>query len=227
MKPLALALAAVLGTGCIIVDDDDTPCSTASLTLEWDFLTFDGVTGTVTGCAGADVDWVDVYVDGQFADSFPCTDGAGTVSAWSGSVVTAEGIDGLGRIAYRDWVTAPSGCGSRFAAVRPAEGAVNLNYSSPACVSSPCFLWFSVYDEEARALAAVVATDSPASVKDDYPYPDDVVIRLAVGSYTLDWMQLVSSSYTHEAISCAPSTFDVGGAALTDRPVGLVASCAD
>jgi hypothetical protein len=223
MKPLALALAAVLGTGCIVVDDDDA-CSTSSLTLEWDFLRSDNA---VTGCAGAGVDLVDVYVDGQFVDTFFCGEGGGTVGpVWAGSVVTVEGIDLAGRIAYRDQVTSASSCGNRFAAVRPAEGTVNLNYSAPGgCSASPCFLWFSVFDEISSTYAAVIAQDSPASVKDDFLYPEDVVIRLAVGTYTLEWMELVSSAFAGQALTCNASTFDVAGASPTDVPLTLLAAC--
>jgi hypothetical protein len=226
MKPLALALAAtILGSGCIVVDDNGpAPCGASNLTLEWDFQLS---TGAVAGCATAGVQWVDVWVGSDFADSFACADGGGTVYASAGSVVTVEGIDAAGRIAYRDWVTAPGGCGTRYASVRPAEGTANLNYGAeaPGCTSSPCYLWFSVYDETAATWAAVIDLGSPASVKDDYPYPEDVVIRLAAGSYTLDWMELVSNAFAGEQMTCAASAFDVAAAQATVVPATLTAAC--
>jgi hypothetical protein len=225
MKPLALALAAaLLGTGCIVVDDDDGPAPcTSNLTLDWDFQL---ATGAVTGCAGADVQWVDVWVDGQLADSFSCFDGGGTVWAPAGSVVMAEGIDSANRIAYRDSITAGSGCGTRFAAVRPAEGTVDLSYSAPAgCTGAACYLWFAVYDETAGAWAAVIDEGSPTTVKASFPYPDDVVIRLAVGSYTLEWMELVSSTFGGEAMTCSASAFEIDPAALTVLPSTLEPAC--
>ena len=221
MKPLALALAAaVLGSGCIVVDDDGpAPCS-SNLTLEWDFQL---AGGTVTGCTGADVDWVDVYVDGN-VDSFSCLDGGGTVWAPSGSVVTVEGIDSAGRIAYRDWLTAPSSCATRFATVRPAEGTANLDYSASGCANGPCYLWFAVFDETAGVWAAVIDSGSSASVKASFPYPNDVGIRLAAGQYTLDWMELVSSTFGGEAITCSAAAFDVAAATLTNVPAALACS---
>jgi hypothetical protein len=226
MKPLALALAAtVLGTGCIVVDDDvgPAPCGASYLTLEWDFQLSDG---SVTGCSTAGVQWVDVWVGGDFSDSFACTNGGGTVYAPAGSVVTVEGVDAAGRIAYRDWVTAPGGCGTHYASVRPAEGTANLNYSAAGgCTASPCYLWFAVYDETAATWAAVIDQGSATSVKATFPYPDDVVIRLAAGSYTLDWMELVSFDFAGEAMTCAATAFDVTAAQYTDVPATLTAAC--
>ncbi len=224
MKPLALALAAaVLGTGCIIVDDD-VACSSSTVTVQWP--TFQLSNGTMTGCTGAGVDFVDVYVDGQFQDWFYCADGAGTVAAWAGSTVTVEGIDGLGRIAYRDWTTAGSGCGSHAAAVQPAEGIVNLNYSAPGgCSGGPCHLWFAVFDYDVNDFTSVIDSSSPASVQASFTYPDDVAIRLPIGSYRLEWMELVSSTFSGVALTCNTSGFDVAAAGTTDLPVTLLAAC--
>lgn len=221
MKRIAFVLAAaVLGTGCIWVDDDD--CSSSSLAVDWTFQLSDG---TTAGCAAADVDFVDLYLGGQFIESADCGQGGTTIRVVEGShVLTVEGIDSAGRIAYRDVVNVQAaGCGTRAIAVRPTEGTVNLDYSA-ACTVSPCFLWFSVFDEVAGTLAAVIGDTSPASLKEDFPYPEDVRIRLAAGTYTLEWMELVSRSgvtYAGELISCAPQGFDVQGAGLTTLPVDL------
>jgi len=226
MKRLALVLAAsVLGTGCVVVDDDS--CARSTFTVDWHFQRFDG--SAPTGCGAAGVEWVDVFLNGApVGSSFPCTNNSVVITdVPSGShALTVEGIDFAGRIAYRDELTVQTnGCGNRFVASFPSEGTVNLDYTSPGCIASPCFLWFSVFDEIANTTAAAVSVTSPASVKDDYPYPNDVVIRLATGAYTLEWMQLVSASFLHEAITCSPSAFDIGVAVQTVVPTTLQASC--
>lgn len=228
MKRIALAAAAavtLLGTGCIVVDDDPIPCSSGTLTLGWDFQRFDG--SPPTGCAGAAVNWIDVYVDGGFVDSWSCTSGSATIVVPTGGHdVVVEGIDVANRIAYRDAVSVSTGCGDRYVAVRPAEGTVNLNYAVGAgCFASPCYLWFSVWDDVANTAAAAVYDGSPASVKDDYPYPDDVIIRLAAGTYTLDWMELMAFDYLPEAATCGASSFEVASAVMTDLPLTLTAAC--
>ncbi len=103
MKRIALAAAAaLLGTGCVVVDEDT--CSPSSLTLEWDFQRFDG--SPPVGCATANVDWVDVYIDGAFVDTWTCAAGGATIPVSSGGhSVLVEGIDSAYRIAYRDSVS--------------------------------------------------------------------------------------------------------------------------
>jgi hypothetical protein len=226
MKRLAPVLAAaVLGTGCIMVDDND--CSSSSVTLEWDFQRFDG--SAPTGCLGAGVDAVDVWVDGQFVDTYACNDGGATVFGIGSGThdVTVEGVDlAAGRIAYRDQRTfSASGCGNQLVRVRPAEGTVNLNYSDVGCTSTACYLWFNVHDDVADTIAAVIGDTSPFAVKTLYAYPDDVVLRLPVGLYTLDWMEQVTSAFLGQAITCSASSFDVASATLTTVPVTLSAAC--
>jgi hypothetical protein len=224
MKPLALALAVtVLGSGCIVVDDDGpAPCA-SDLALDWDFQLFDA---SVAGCFDAAVEWVDVWVDGQLVDTFDCYAGGGTVWGPAGSAVTVEGVEANGRIAFRDWLTAPGGCGTRFASTRPAEGIANLNYSAPGgCTSSPCYLWYAVFDYEANGYTAVIDQSSPAAVKTLHPYPNDVEILLPVGSHRLDWMELVGSSFFGEAMTCSAAGFDVAAASVTTVPATLSAAC--
>jgi hypothetical protein len=224
MKRLALVLAAaVLGTGCVVVDDD---CAPSSITVSWSFLGWDNV---VRGCGAAGVDWVDVYMNGALVgNGSPCTDGYLVITSVPSGThdFMVEGLEPSGYIAYRDeFSVQSSGCGGRSVAALPAEGTANLDYTVSGCISSPCFLWFAVTDTIANVVAAAVSDTSPAAVKDDFPYPNDVLIRLAAGTYSLDWMQLVSSSYTHEAITCSPAAFTVAGAVTTNVGAPLQATC--
>jgi hypothetical protein len=233
MNRSALVLAsALLGTGCIVVEDDP-PCGRA-VTLEWDFQDADGAIRQ--SCAGAGVSLVDVFVNDGFSGTVSCAAGAATVWLAPGTnLVRVEGIDPDGFIAYRDerYVEAPA-CGSQvFVPVRPAEGRIDLDYavdSTPPCASGgTCFVWFAVFDEVAGEYAAVV---NAGSVPTAFPYPSDVVFRLPAGTYTVAWMQIVSGGFW-ELQSCSPATFTVrGGLASGERqlvpstgPVLLESSC--
>jgi hypothetical protein len=223
MNRLALVLAAAtLGTGCVVVDHDD--CDASTITLSWSGAGFQRFDGTATGCVGAGVTDVDVFMNDAFVATFACADGGAVITRVpSGThALTVEGIDAArGVVAYRDEFTVQTdGCGNRSAGVTMAEGSVNLDYQALAgCTSSPCFLWFSIHDDVANATAAAIDQNSPAAVKNDFPYPDDVVVRLPAGSFTLDFMQLVSSSFLHEAITCGTMSFAVSGGQQTLTPV--------
>ena len=221
----AAATAALLGTGCISSTTTPPPPCDPTLSVSWAFQLYDG--SPPTGCAGAGVTWVDVYVDNAFVVTSPCGDGGATIAVSPGThSVLLEGIDSANRIAYRDSLGAVStnGCGDRLLTMTPAEGSANLNYAAPGgCTSSPCYLWFSVYDDLAGQPAAAISAQSPLSVKQLYPYPGDVVIRLPVGSYTLDWMELVNSAFGGVSITCSTpaAVFDVGSALVTTVPASL------
>ncbi len=237
MRRIALVLAATafLGTGCGSDRTSNGPASTCgrSVALQWDFGNADGAVLATCGAAG--VRWVDVWVNGGLDSSFDCSVYAGTVSLDAGSnFVVVEGIDFDGNtILYRDRFTidAPS-CGSQgTVATRPAEGRVNLDYSvssAPPCANGACFLWFSVFDDEANSVAAVVNADSVPTM---YPYPNDVVFQLPVGPYTVQWMDVVSGGLA-ERLSCTSPSFSVSpGASVGEQqvvppsPVLLKASC--
>lgn len=216
---LALVTAGLVGTGCLGGGDN---CSRSTFLVAWEFQRFDG--SPPAGCVAAGVEWVDIYMDGQLVgNGFPCGDQQAVITAvQAGSYdMVVEGIDTAGRIAYRERFTMDSsGCGNRSVLARPAEGIVNLDYAA-TCSSSPCYLWLSVHDEIANTTAAEISTGSPFNVQVSFPYPDDVVFRLAAGSYTLDWMQLVSAAFTSEAITCAAIPFDIAAVSQTDVPVPL------
>ncbi len=222
MKRIAFAAAAaLLGTGCISSSTTTNPPCDPTISVSWAFQLYDG--SAPTGCTGAGVSLVDVYVDGSFVDTWPCTAGSATVAVAPGThSVLLEGIDPQNRIAYRDSTSVgTNGCGDRLVSMTPAEGTANLNYSAAGCTSSPCYLWFSVYDEVAGQPAAVINGQSPAGVQTLYQYPGDVVIRLPVGSFTLDWMELVNSTFGGAYISCSATPFDVLSAQQMNVAVSL------
>src|SRR6185369_10013575 len=65
MNRLALALAAaILGTGCIVVDDDHPADCTRTVTVDWSFENADG--GQTSDCTTAGVSALDVFVNGYF-----------------------------------------------------------------------------------------------------------------------------------------------------------------
>lgn len=238
MKRLALVLAAaVLGTGCIWVDDDD--CD-RSVTLEWDFQT---ANGTVVGCNGATVDAgvnvpvVDVFVNDQFAGRFDCFAGRGTIALPEGSsLVTVEGVDAENFPAYREEFSVDGrACGNQLVVTRPAEGRINLDYgispasSAPPCAGGPCFVWFSVWDD---IVGQVAATINAGTQPTRFPYPNDLVFRLPVGPYTVQFVDVVSGGFA-ERLSCTTPTFTVSPGAFVGEeqlvpasgPVLLQASC--
>jgi hypothetical protein len=231
MKRLALALAAaVLGAGCY-----DHPCAPFA-TITWDFHTADGATGV--SCANAGVQRVDAWVNDGYVASFGCGLTSGTVPLVQGpNLVTVEGIDALGRIAYRDeFSTTASSCGAQGRLdSHPAEGQVNLLYSAaspPPCAGGPCYVWFSVFDDIAGQPAATV---DPTTVPTAFPYASPLVIKLPVGPYTADFVD-VASGGNRELFSCTTPGFNVlAGTGVTQSvpvdasnapaPIVLKASC--
>jgi hypothetical protein len=237
MRSLALALCvAVLGTGCIIHDDDSYngggggTCLPSTITVAWDGFTFGD--GTRGGCADAGVSAVDIYMDDTPVDRWNCADGGAVITdVFSGTYrLTIEGVESSGRIAFRDeQVVTSSGCGDRYVAADPAEGWVGLEYVfSPTnqCVgtlSDPSYLWFSIYDEVARATTAAVDSASTLLDKRYYVCSADMVFPFPAGPHTLDWMQeMVETSlgvFDVTGAQCAPTTFDVPRGSYLGVPV--------
>jgi hypothetical protein len=224
MKPLALVLAAVLGSGCIFVDDDD--CF-GTVTLEWDFQRSDGTVpgGTVSQiCAAAGVTDVDVYMDGTFVQSFFCTEGGATIiDVRSGTYLfTVEGIDASGNIRYRHHFDVDArSCGDLFLAPRLAAGVVNLDYSLPGsvCATTGTFMHYDIRDEITGQLVPNQVSLTPATC------PDDIIRALPAGFYTLEWMEERASASLSSAVygrDCTFRPFEIGGGQLTTVPVTIV-----
>jgi hypothetical protein len=207
MKRLVSALAAVvLGSGCIVTTD---PCD-RTITTDWVSFTYWNGAWVSAGCASAGAWYVDVWMNSGFVGRFACSDGGVVITGVDeGSHdITVEGIDSTGTvILYRDMFTvSASSCGDHYEAAYPAEGLVNLDYAAPGgCTSGPCYLWLSVHDDIANVTAAAFSASGGATT---LTYPDDVVLALPYGDYSLDWMQLVSSG-TQQARACLLPTFSV------------------
>ncbi len=225
MKRLALAIAAtVLGSGCIVTSDH---CD-RTITTDWAFTYWSdagaGAWVMNAGCASAGVSTVDVWMNGQFVDNLPCLSGGITITGVPRGTHTidVEGLASNGAILYRDsFSVSADSCGDHSVPASPAEGFMNVDYTAAGgCTSSPCFLWLSVHDDIANQLAVAYSASGGATT---FQYPNDVVLRLAAGTYSLDWMQLVSSG-TEVARACVLPTFQVAGAqtSLLSPAVALV-----
>jgi hypothetical protein len=224
MMRLALVLAAaVFGTGCVFVHDDDDNCA-RSVTVDWAFQTAEGA--VIADCATAGVRDIDVWVNGALQATFDCFGPPGTVPVARGAnVVTVEGIDTLARIAYRAEVPVPaSSCGNQGTiATQPAEGFVVADYSfSPvnACAGST-FITLLVHDDVAVQTAFLepgVACDVVAAAPR---------YRLPVGSFTLLGIEEVTSLGATVAADCTDRPFEIGASATTTvQPVLLDSSVA-
>jgi hypothetical protein len=224
MKRIAFVLAAAfLGTGCVFVDDHCDP----TVTIEW--TTFENAEGFVTpSCATAGVEAIDVWVNGARVGVFDCFGPSGTVPlSDGGNELRVEGIDALGRIAYRDWFSfdAPA-CGHNGTLqTNPAEGFVDVDYAfSPvnACSAPPSFIWLQVRDDVAGQIAFVengVGAAQQCSLTAAAPR-----YRLPFGAFTLVGIEEVvpigGGAFGVTAANCTPHPFDIGaGATTTVQPV--------
>ncbi len=231
MKRLALALVATaLGAGC---GTHRAHCA-STMTLSWDFLMFDGARTSscaAAGTAGNPITWIDVYVDGQLAVSGADCGAGGVVISDVGPGahdVTVEAFDATNTIAYRDQLTTngATACGNVDVATEPAEGTATLDatYGGTACPGgTPCYLWFSVTDTISGTVASTISQGSSTATKQTFPYGSPARIRLPVGTFSLDWLQLVSGSFSSVAITCAPTSFTVNAA--SDTPVAASLTC--
>jgi hypothetical protein len=241
MKRLALVLAAaatVAGTGC----GSSTPPCNRSVTVDWSFRNF--ANGVTSSCSTAGVDELDIYVNGGFIGTFPCQGPAVTIDVGgSTQSVQVDAIDfsnhlGLGgnRVAYRDRFTVnTSACGDQAVLSEPAEGRISLDYAIPNTEAAPdcssgCTMFYQVHDDVNGSTAANYV-DYPA-----VPYPNDILVRLPLGDYSVDFVQVVSNSL-HAALkqNCTHPTFSVqrpGDPGVTDpqlvpaaAPVAVKSSC--
>ncbi len=234
MKRLVLlAAAALLGSGCIVHNDH---CNAPTLTVEWNGFT--GGDGVARGCTAAGVANVDIYMDGTFVSTWPCTDGGALITnVASGTyTLTVEGIESGGRIAYRDEFSATAGsCGDRLYQAQPAEGWVDVNYAfqgGGSCVgslSNPSFMWFSVFDQVANGVAAEVSEKTPGAetqywcgVYANNPDPSlaahALFFPLPAGTFTMRWIEERQPTSTVVGASCTPFDFTVPGGTTTTIP---------
>jgi hypothetical protein len=229
MKRLALLLAAVsvLGTGCYV--SNRAPC-TGSVTVDWSggFLGSDGVT---RACGAAGVTWVDLFInnDPNTAARVACTSlAAAAVDLPSGqNLLTVEGVETSGRIAYRAERTVAGACGDQQVAVTPAEGVLAVDYSfSPTntCYATqPTYIWVKVRDDIANQTAFVdtgtgglnLCTTTGAAPT--YRLPAGNYTLLGVNEYSTVLPGIVGADCSHPA-------FVIAGAATTTATPVLVDS---
>jgi hypothetical protein len=206
-------------------------------------VTWSGFTGPAEGsnvaCGTAGVAWVDVFLDGAQVigpvpgGHFDCYDYGVTVRGVEGgsSVLTVEGLASDGYILFRDERNlSASGCGDLHVATSPAAADVSLAYqfydgptllTGVACAGTQ--LWLSIFDETAN-LAGVVLANSAATAFTCGALPP---LELALGTYSLRWMEERSAGGAVESADCTNRTFSVPGD--TTVPVRLdvnaTASC--
>jgi hypothetical protein len=232
MNRLALALAAtILGTGCIVVDDDHPAACTRTVTVDWSFENADG--GQTSDCTTAGVSALDVFVNGYFADRFSCAGAPGTVQVAGGTNdLIVEAIDSGGTVRYRDYKTVDANvCGHQgTVASMPGQGWLEVAYTfSPtnACYpTQPTYMWLQVFDDVAQQIA-FLETDmtsfqvcSVTLAGPRYAVP--------VGSFTFDGIEEVlpvgGGATTTVRADCTARPFDVNFLAVTTVRPQLVSS---
>jgi hypothetical protein len=140
-----------------------------------------------TGCAGAGVINVEVFVDGTSVGTFPCSDGGVDVTGVDRArTFTVEGLDGAGTIVLRDDVTAGGTCTNVLVNTQPAEGTFTLEYTfTPVneCSSTSSVIWFALKDNISGDVIAVDESHNP----DTYACGAvaGISFPLASGDYTL------------------------------------------
>jgi hypothetical protein len=218
--------------------DPGPPCAPRTLTVEWSGFT--GGDGYARGCVAAGVASVDVYLDGAYVSTWPCTDGGAVITGVASGAhsLDVEGLESSGRIAYRDELPATVGsCGDSLYQAAPAEGFVDVNYAFPyggSCVgtlATPSYMWFSVFDQVAGAVAAEVS-ERTLPVADQKLYwcgvyandPDPAVAAhalffpLPAGTYRMRWIEERQPTSTVVGAACTPFDFTVAGGTTTTIP---------
>lgn len=233
MKRLALLLAAAsLGTGCIVTNDPGTgtvaPCA-RSVTVDWS-AGFLGADGVVRACGAAGVTSVDLYIDDDPRSKarIGCGAlGASTADLPAGQhLLTVEGIEAGGRIAYRAERTVNATCGDQQVRVTPAEGTLAVDYGfapTNACYANqPTFIWLQVFDQIANQVAfQETGTGGLNLCTTTGAAP---TYRLPVGSYTLSGVNEWSPTAGIVGADCNHPTFVIGAAATTPVTPTLVDS---
>lgn len=223
MKRLALLLtaaASLAGTGC-----GSGPC-TRSVTVDWSggFL---GADGSRLSCAQAGVTEVDLYINGDpnSLARVACTSlGAQAVDLPGGStMITVEGVESGGRIAFRDEPTVNTTCGDVHVVAVPAEGTLALQYTfapSNVCYATqPTYIWSKVWDNVANEAAFQDTGTGGQNL-----CGTALTYRLPAGSYTLMGVNEYSPSARIVGADCTQRTFTIAGARETAVPASLVDS---
>ncbi len=225
-RALLLAAAALLGSGCIVHNDNS--CA-RTITVTWNGFTRGD--GAVLTCGQAGVDGVDIYMNGQPVSTWNCSDLGATITGVQPGTYTldVEGIQSGNpvRILYRDSFTVnSSACGDQLVQAQPAAGDVEVQYSfasSNVCTAGS-FIWFSVFDQIANT--EVVRVDNTTTPrKYTCGDPAGIVFQLPVGAYDLSWTEEAAptsaTTYAVTGANCTPANFTVAGAQFTPVPVVL------
>ena len=221
-RVLLLAAAALLGSGCIVSNNDPTPtCPPSTITVTWNGFTRGD--GAVLTCSQALVSGVDIFMNGQPVSTWNCTDGGATITQVQPGTYTldVEGVESGGRIAFRDEFTVSTdGCGDHLVHAQPAEGYVDLN---PNCVSGS-LLWFSVFDEIAnKETVRVDGSTTPVDFACGSTTAN--LFPLPAGPHRMQWLEEVvqqsPTSFLVTGAYCAPTEFTVQGGQTSTVNVSL------
>jgi hypothetical protein len=160
--PSVVLLAAACG---------QAPCGPPTLTVAWTFDLPTGLSGQ--SCAAAQVETVDVWVDGQHLGvSRPCSDGRATFRDVQGGShqVRVEGRDAGGALVNRAEFSRPSAaCDDTLVTARPGQGWLNVDYRTPTGTCDPSFLWYALaWAPRQDPTAQVVVSELGASSADPH-----------------------------------------------------------
>jgi hypothetical protein len=224
----ALAPLLLLEGGC------SNTCST--LTVAWpSFLLADGSLTPSCGLAG--ISAIEVFGDGQLLGSFPCTTGGVALydTPDGAHTITVEGLDLQGHIILRDQLALSiGGCSSLDLVAQPAEGYAELEYdfyragqplsaSADVCGAPASTLWLSLTDTLAGATAYSFDAGNAAQAPLCESTQRRLHLPLAIGSYTLDWVEERDPSRGQAllAAACTPLSFNISAATGTTVAVPL------
>jgi hypothetical protein len=238
-RALLLLPMAALASGCYVAP----PCDPEA-NVYWGF-TVPGLGGAMS-CSEAGVDTVNVFLDGAYLDTVPCSgpaaDGIQIVGIGGGSHllqldVYSGGTSGIRRYAA-DATIATSGCGSSFDVIADGlDGRLQFQYAfadgGNLCAGAS-YLWFqvtsggTVYDAVDDGTAnplALACTNSAGARNVDVLNPAGGT-TIPAGVYTRTRFEEVvpaaGGGYTPQRANCTTETFVLAGD--TARPVTLVAS---
>lgn len=239
MKRLALVLAAaVLGTGCVVTTQDPT----GDATFAWNFRDWDGyLAGNFTagndGCALAGVTDVDLDIsDGGgrvFFRTYSCTE-AGSGLPRGGVVGLSEGVYTYRLTAYRLSSPVFDAVGSvSISASSQAYVEATLDVLSPipltlyytqngaySCAGTPS-VYYAVYTNASRSTLVSSTTIACSSGSYGFSLPQD----LAVGSYYVDFMQLLDGGGISQYEQCALTVRHAGFPVVLDLSPAPAPSC--